>query len=213
MKKILLIACGLMVVFAACKKDPDVVSKVVTVSAPDITLNGDKFVSVMVGAPYTDPGAVLTDDVTGAVSTIMADTPNDINTAVPGMYTLTYSALNANGYGTTAARYIAVTNYPDNADLSGTYVRQSNGVPVTVSREARALYSVADFGGAGIPSDIAYFAVIDTNTIDFGNQYSETVGPFTVDVDYFHMRPGDTSFAYVLHAAGYGTPLRVFVKE
>lgn len=213
MKKILLVACGLLIVFAACKKDPDPVSRVVDVTAPSIVVNGDKVVSVKVGGTFTDPGATLTDDVTGAVTTIYADEPIDLDLTKAGMYTLTYSAKNANGYATTAARYIGVTNYNDGANLSGPYVRTSNNRKVNVTKEAASVYAIHDFGGAGIPADIGYFVVLDTNHIDFGNQYSETVGYFTAKIDHFYMRTGDTSFAYALDAAGYGTAVRNFVKQ
>jgi hypothetical protein len=215
MKKILLIASAALVAFAACKKTNDV-SKVVTVSAPTININGSKFITLNVGSPYVDSGATLIDDVTGQSSQIQADTTDgngvvDVNT--PGMYTLTYSAKNANGYGSINARYIAVTNYADAANLSGTYVRQSNQRAVHVTRKSRALYMIDDFGGAGIP-DAGYFAVLDTAHIDFGYQYSETIGAyFTAKVSYLHVRPGDTSFAYALSAAGYGTAVRVFKKK
>ena len=213
MKKFLLIASAALVTFAACKKKTDDVSKVVTVSYPTININGAKFMTINVGAPFVDSGATLIDDVTGQSSTIMADTTTSVDPSTPGLYTLTYSAKNANGYGSINARFVAVTNYPDKADLSGTYVRQSNKLAVEVSRKSRALYETSDFGGAGL-GDVAYFAVLDTNKIDFGYQYSETIGAFfTADVSYLHLRPADTSFAYVLHAPGYGTALRVFKKK
>jgi hypothetical protein len=201
---------------AACKKETDDVSKVVTVSAPTININGSKFMTLNVGAPFVDSGATLIDDVTGQSSQIMADTTDGggiVDVSTPGLYTLTYSAKNGNGYGSINARYVAVTNYPDLAKLTGKYVRQSNSRAVTVSKMSRALYAISDFGGAGIP-DVGYFAVLDTNKIDFGYQYSETIGAFfTADVSYFHLRPGDTSFAYALNAAGYGTAVRVFKKQ
>ncbi len=216
MKKLLFIGCAALVAIAACKKKTDDVSKVVTVSAPTININGSKFKSITVGTPYVDSGATLIDDVTGQSSQIQADTADGggvVDVTTPGLYTLTYSAKNANGYGSINARYVAVTNYADAANLTGTYVRQSNQRAVHVTRKARGLYMTDDFGGAGIP-DAGYFAILDTAHMDFGYQYSETIGAFfTVDVSYLHIRPADTSYAYTLHAAGYGTALRVFKKK
>ena len=45
---------------------------------------------------YTDAGATLTDDVTGATSDI-GPTTSDVNTAEAGLYLVTYSAANGNG--------------------------------------------------------------------------------------------------------------------
>ncbi len=210
MKKALVYICGLMLLVAACKKD-DSVSKVVEVSAPEITLKGDKVVSINVGGSYDDPGATVFDDITNSTTEITA-TYSSLNTAVPGLYYMQYTAKNANGYIFSVARYIAVTNYADDVDLSGVYERTSNGVQVELSRVARGLYKTSDMGGAGLP-DVAYLAVIDENTIDFGPQYSESIGAEVYGTDAeLTIGPEDTSYSYVVHAAGYGTALRTFVK-
>lgn len=194
----------------SCKKDT-VNNKIVKVSYPTITLSGSKYVTLNVGTAYTDPGATGTDDVSGTSRSLTAEFSSlDVNT--PGLYYMRYSMTNGNGYITKVARYIAVTNYNDAVDLTGTYERTSNGVQVHLTRVSRALYRTDDMGGAGI-ADAAYFAVIDENTIDFSAQLSESIGEeIDASAEALNISATDTSFQYRLAAPGYGTALRIFEK-
>jgi hypothetical protein len=211
MKNIFVILLCILIM-GACKKDKDVVSKEVTVSYPQITLNGDKYVSLHIGESYTDPGASVFDDVNGSTSNVSADKSTlDINT--PGLYYISYTAKNANGYISSAARYIAVTDYDDATDLSGVYQRTANGITVNLTKVARGMYMTDDMGGAGI-NDVGYFTVIDESTIDLGAQLSESLG---TEIDGANesltiTSPDDIVYTYSLSAPGYGTAVRVFVK-
>src|SRR5687767_10764907 len=98
---------ALAVIFAGCEKDIEPVSKVVEVSYPDITLNGSKYVHIPVGGSFTDEGAVLTDDISGATSQITA-TESSVDPTTPGLYPVTYSAANANGFITEVTRVVLV---------------------------------------------------------------------------------------------------------
>lgn len=193
-------------------------SHIVTISYPDVTLNGAKFVTIPVGGVFVDSGASFVDAYTKEKGNLVADTGADVvpfDASTPGLYTLTYTAKNMNTFSTVVARYVAVTDYADlpAANISGSYSRVGTTASAKVSKHSRALYDITDFGGATL-GNIGYFAIIDTNTIDFGEQYSETLGAFfNVDVKYFHIRPSDTSFQYALHAPGYGTAARTFKKK
>lgn len=210
MKKLLILS-SLILVFAACKKE-DNVSKVVDVTYPEITLKGDKYITIDVNGSYTDEGATVFDDVTGTSSDIEA-TYSSLDPSTPGLYYMQYTAKNANGYITSVARYIAVTDYADGVDLSGVYERSSNGVQVNLLRMSRGLYMTDDMGGANI-NDAGYFVVINDTTIDFGPQYSETIGTEIYAVNAaLEIGPTDTAYTYALRAPGYGTGQRTFVKQ
>ncbi|MGN6477900.1 MAG: immunoglobulin-like domain-containing protein [Flavipsychrobacter sp.] len=211
MKKIFAILAITILTVTACKKDKTV-SHVVTV--PTVKVNGDKFITINVGGTMPeDAGAtVINDEAISGGSNIMASENNvDVNT--PGIYYMLYQTQTKNGYTVGAARYIAVTNYTDAEDLTGTYVRTANDVPVELTRKSRALYENNDMGGAGL-SDAIYFAVINDSTIVAGPEYSETLST-VIDTKNaeLHIEPGNTYFQYILIAPGYGTPLRKFVKE
>ncbi len=212
MKKIMFLIAASLICFTACKKEKDDVSKVVDISSPDINLNGDKYVTLNPGQNYDDPGAVSVDDVTGAQTTISADAGNlDPNT--PGLYYMSYTATNANGYQTVAGRYIAVTDYNDNINLEGTYLREATGIEVQVTKVSRAMYKISDMGGAGL-DDAAYIAVLNDSTFDLGVQISESLG---VEIDGGHEKiindGGQIILQYSLDAPGYGTAVRTFVKQ
>ncbi|MBN9482080.1 MAG: hypothetical protein BGO70_16035 [Bacteroidetes bacterium 43-93] len=211
MKKIFAILAITILTVTACQKDKTV-SHVVTV--PTVKVNGDKFITINVGGTMPeDAGAtVINDEAISGGSNIMASENNvDVNT--PGIYYMLYQTQTKNGYTVGAARYIAVTNYTDAEDLTGTYVRTANDLPVELTRKSRALYENNDMGGAGL-SDAIYFAVINDSTIVAGPEYSETLST-VIDTKNaeLHIEPGNTYFQYILIAPGYGTPLRKFVKE
>lgn len=62
---------------------------------PIITLNGNTNVTVVAGATYTDAGATATDETAPANPTVT--TTGTVNAAVPGVYTLSYNAVDAAG--------------------------------------------------------------------------------------------------------------------
>lgn len=198
------------ILYTSCKKD-EVVSKVVKATYPSIKVNGEKYVSLTVGQAYDDPGAVATDDITGATTNLMADYSSlDVNE--PGLYYMQYTAKNANGYITNVGRYIAVTNFQDDFDLTGSYERTANGVIVNLTKVARGLYMTDDMGGAGLPN-AAYFAVIDDQTIRLGPQLSESLGSEIEGADEALLLDAtDTAYTYKIFAPGYGTAQRTFVK-
>jgi hypothetical protein len=206
---------GLLAIISCKKITTDKVSKVVKVSYPMITLKGDSVVSIPVGGSYSDPGAVLTDDITGSKSDITATT-SDLNTKEPGLYFMVYTATNSNGFQTTVERPIAVTSVPASWDLSGTYARTSNGAESHVSKVAPGLYYVDNVGGVLPPSDAilpVYMVNLDDSTIAIPEQnVPNNYG--TISVEDPHLMLGtDTSFSYVVINPGFGTAVRKFVKQ
>jgi autotransporter-associated beta strand protein len=66
--------------------------------APVITLKGSATVSVSAGSSYTDAGATATDNVDTSVTVTTSGT---VDTATPGVYTVTYNATDAAGNAAT----------------------------------------------------------------------------------------------------------------
>lgn len=213
MKKILIVIFALsFVTYAGCKKrDKEDVSQLVKVSQPTININGDKFVTLSVGEAYADPGATVIDDVTGGQSQVTAVSSN-LDVSTPGVYYMQYTAKNGNGYINNNVRYIAVTNYDDAVDLTGTYKRTSNGVEVEVTKVAPSFYKNSDMGGAGL-SDALYFVILDDTTITGGVQFSETIGAEIATLSESLDLNDPITFKYALDAAGYGPAVRTFVKQ
>ncbi|MCX6786510.1 MAG: DUF5011 domain-containing protein [Candidatus Kaiserbacteria bacterium] len=74
---------------------------------PVVTLIGEAAIQINVGGTFTDPGATATDPVDGDVTSKIVVT-GSVNTATPGLYTLTYSASNAAGNTGTVSRVVTV---------------------------------------------------------------------------------------------------------
>lgn len=213
MKKINILILFAIVLFAGCKKDPEVVSKVVPVTYPTINLIGDEFVWIPIGGSYTDQGATLIDDISGASSSIAA-TSNDVDNTQPGIYSVVFEAANANGFKTTVERKILVLDYTPavglTLDLSGLWLR-TNGIPVNYIQMAPGLYILDNFAGSSLVLP-AYLITPDNSTIDIPSQ--RTIGGEIIDCLNETL---DTNvpyqITYVVDNPNFGTSTRVFNKQ
>lgn len=79
---------------------------------PVITLNGDAYVTVNLGQPYTDAGATAQDNVDGDISGRI-EVSGGLTTARPGTYTITYRVTDSAGNRTTTTRTVEVLDRPD----------------------------------------------------------------------------------------------------
>ncbi len=214
--KPILIATALVLMIAGCKKEDQFPSKTVQVTYPGIELKGDSIVSITVGTTYTDAGATLIDDITGASSDLEAsDNPVDVNT--PGLYMVTYEASNANGFTTVKQRPVLVTNIDASWDLTGVYQRTSNGVDVNVTEVANGLYVIDNVGGvvSSSPQFIfpVYMGQLDDSTITIPAQYIADKTVLDADEETLTVQPGDTSYSYVVLNPSFGESVRTFVKQ
>jgi hypothetical protein len=117
MKKIFLFLCGVML-FTACSEDSSSNVSRVT-NFPTFVLNGDAVMFVPKGSTFVDPGVLVTE---GGVE-IPYETSvsgefrggTSIDTNVDDIYTITYAAVNQDGFSGQASRTVIVY---DNGDLS-----------------------------------------------------------------------------------------------
>ena len=106
---------------------------VVDTTRPEITLNGNNPETVEVGSTYTDAGATVTDNYDTGLSAAVTGT---VNTAVVGVYTLTYNAVDSSGNAA-----IAKTRTVNVVDTNTPIITLSGPSPVTV--EAGSVYTDA----------------------------------------------------------------------
>ncbi len=78
-------------------------------TAPVITLNGAATMTVEQCGTFTDPGAVANDLVDGNLNTAIVVT-GSVNTSVVGTYTLTYTAMDAQGNSASLTRTVKVVD-------------------------------------------------------------------------------------------------------
>jgi hypothetical protein len=194
---------------AGCEKDGTAnLSKEVKVSYPEITLNGSEIAVVALGGTYTDAGAKLKDDISGKITDIQPSS-GTVNTSKAGLYVLTFTAANENGFETTAARLVAVTSVTGTPNREGKYLRAATGVNAFITKVADGVYKVKNPGGAGIGvNTVVYFVETAPNTFVCPDQ----------PTDFGQMSVSDINFTAggatwrVLNAS-YGTGIRTFTKE
>jgi hypothetical protein len=80
-------------------------------TAPVVTLTGAAAIELTVGGTFTDPGATATDDTDGDLTTSIAVT-GTVDSAIEGLYTLTYSATDAAGNTSSVSRAVTVVAAP-----------------------------------------------------------------------------------------------------
>jgi hypothetical protein len=196
-------------VITGCKKDTTAnVSKTVKVSFPEITLNGSSLVVLAVGASYTDAGAKLKDDITGAITDIQP-TSNNINTTQPGLYSVNYSASNANGFEATATRLVAVTSVTSPINRAGTYLRAATGENCFIVKVAEGVYTLKNPPGfSGSRNTIVVMVETAPNVYTCPPQPSDQ-GTFSV----ININFTATGVTWNVVNPGFGTQQRIFVKQ
>lgn len=174
MKKIINIFLLFAIGFASCKKDEivqtdkQVGSSKITYYAI-VTVTGNQYMSIVKGGTFTDPGATAT--VNGKSNPVTVS--GSVNTAVPGLYILTYSSTNEDGYSASQTRTVAVLPAAESAtsDISGSYSYVANSAySNTITKLAPGLYLCSNVWGAStIP---ALFVCVDGANINIYGQNS-----------------------------------------
>lgn len=165
--KILVIA--LLAILAGCERELDTLGVTTKITFyPVFELEGDEEMVVQAGEPFTIPGATATEQGTeipvsrSIAGTYFAGTVDDIDTSVPDIYTVSYSAVNVDGFSGTATRTVFVKPHTGDLvnSLEGTYLATSLRTPAA----------------AGDYEDMEYVYVIkiDDNTY----QISDAIGGY-----------------------------------
>jgi hypothetical protein len=197
-------------ILASCKKEltSEGVSRITTY--PTITVKGDVFMSVNKGATFTDPGYIAKVGSEDVTSTVVVD--GKVNTNTPGVYILSYTVTNSDGFPASGKRWVGVIDVDAQAqDISGTYVR-TNGQPVTITKKGLGMYTTNNVGGVpGNPAFIydVYFYNTAGNTLVVPLQPDALGGEIYCDNITFT----GTVLKWVVHGGSYGTSVRTFNKQ
>jgi hypothetical protein len=217
MKKIAILFLAFFSLLFSCNKDKinntaDKVGISKVTYYPIITVAGDGIMAVANGSAFTDPGATAK----AGSADVPVTTSGTVNTAEDGVYTITYSAVNVDGFGVTAYRTVAVyTTEADAAlnDLSGTYIRPATGVNVYWDKIAPGVYIVTNPGGAGAGANLTVI-VFNASGFDIHapSQRSSDGNISSTSGETFTPGTPDTKTCHFLKP-GYGTQLRSFIKQ
>jgi len=212
-----------LVTMSACNKNDNFnypagtvgISKIIYF--PIIKINGNRIMAITQGGTFTDPGAAAT--LNGASATYT--TIPVINTATPGIYTIIYTAKNAEGYSATDWRMVVVTPTSVSSDpvastndFSGKYLRAATGVTSTWTKLATGVYTVENPGGA--TSGVGLLAVVvnySGNDISIPVQTDLYFGGVISTTGAVYVTGTTSQYSWVFNASGYGTSKRTFIKK
>ncbi|WP_242133327.1 immunoglobulin-like domain-containing protein [Aestuariivivens marinum] len=140
-KAIILLMTIVTSVFIGCDTESTGNVSRVTVF-PELTINGDATIFHVAGTPFNDPGA----NATVGGSPIEFSTNSNLDTNTPGIYTISYSAFNEDGFEAAAVRTVYV--YETGDDIAGIYngIRDNRGFGglVLVSTRNDGDYNISD---------------------------------------------------------------------
>ena len=169
---------GIAMIFNSCTDDSTEGLTRITYY-PELTLEGDKTLYLDKGASFTDPGytAILNgEDVSDQV-----EISTNLNTNKSGIYTISYSIVNADGFSSSASRKIIVTDPNDAIEgiyytdpesyrlYNGAQVAYGNSFTILILNNGDGTYSVDDLLGgwycqrAGYGSDYAMQGIISVS--------------------------------------------------
>lgn len=168
MKKIIslfALAAFVLVGFSSCDydgKDDAYVTHYVSIDLNE----GDTYL-VPVGSNYVDPGYTATEGTEDVTSKVVVS--GDVDANKMGIYNVTYSAANKDGFSASVTRQVLVYDPEVSTNISGTYKITSTagsqslfdrysviGNSVTLTQLAPGLYSISDYWGGLYDVTVGY---------------------------------------------------------
>lgn len=179
---------------------------------PILTKEGSDYIVVAVGGTYTEPGVTAKEG--SADLTVI--TSGSVDTNTPGVYQLTYSAVNKDGFSAFAKRIVVVNSTDATAatnDLSGSYLRAATGVLAIWTKLAPGVYLVANPGGAASGAGLQVIAFNSTGfNVEIPSQISSD-GNTSSSTNFTYINGIPPSYSLVFNNPGYGVATRTFVKQ
>lgn len=199
----------------SCNKDtndypPDTVGESRVIYFPSVATKGEKTIILKQGDSYTDEGA----DAILNGEPVDYTTDVTVNTAVPGVYDITYAAQNEQGYSATDWRTVVVIGDDvKNNDFSGTYQRPDFATS-TWTKIGDGIYEVENPGGATTGIGLKVMAVNYTgNEIAIPHQISPDFGEVSSSDEEYDASANPVKYFWAFYASGYGTQVREFDKQ
>lgn len=109
---------------ASCNDSHDHLTDSTITYYPEFHMLGNEFEEVFLGTSYTDAGCTATLLGEDWTSQIVTTGLEDIDVNVPGLYYVTYSITNKDGYVKSVTRTVAVFDPEITTDISGKYETQ-----------------------------------------------------------------------------------------
>jgi hypothetical protein len=219
MKKFIpLIIIIIGVMLSSCKKDEinntDTKVGISDVTFyPVVTIKGDQYMAVPLNSTFTDPGA----EAKEAGATTQYTKTGNVNTATTGVYRITYTAVNKDGFPASVSRWVAVYSTDPTAtgnDFSGSYLRAATGVTSTWTKLAPGVYKVDNPGGATSGTGLSIIVFNPTGlTIHAPTQIANDGTESSTSNEVYTLTPAPAQYTWKFNNPGYGTGMRIFVKQ
>ncbi|HMI02519.1 MAG TPA: immunoglobulin-like domain-containing protein [Pedobacter sp.] len=178
---------------------------------PEVETKGDHLTLVNQGSVYTDAGATST----AGGKDIEYKTEGTVNTAVPGVYKISYTAFNADGFSAGDFRTVVVigNNVAAN-DFSGNYARNTNASVAKWTKVSNGVYSVFNPGGAPGTNLTVKIINYEGNKIVIPEQISSDGSITSSDQESTTPAAGGklSQYKMIIVNGGYGAALRIFDK-
>lgn len=212
--------CLSMTALTSCNDDNDQLTDSRLTYYPVLEIQGDEFLQVPIGSTYNEQGCKATLNGEDYTSNVRTEGSVDSNQA--GLYYITYSATNPDGFTVSATRTVAVCDPTITTDISGTYTTQDGsyrnyngtitnyaGYSVKIKKAAPGIFYVSDFLGgwydqrAGYGSAYAmtgYFQLLADNSLV---QLSSYVAGWGDSADYCEGAKYDPATGTISYVVGY----------
>ncbi len=208
MKKIILILFCSFLVLSCSQDETGNVSKITYY--PDVSINGNSFIVLNQGDPYTDQGALAF----AGTEALDVTTTGSVNPSTTGVYKITYSAVNVDGFSASKTRtVIVISTAPSNINLSGTWYRNGNANNITqISDRVYQTDNATGYTTGNLNNlvmtfynldDVKLYAPYKENASATGISAESNVGTIV----------NNNSFNWVIYASGFfGTSTRNFTR-
>lgn len=215
MKKIIFLVLVIAFTLSSCEEASLGVSTITTF--PTIELKGDKALTIPVGGTYVESGVVAKEGETDITSSVV--TEGTVNASTPGVYTITYTATNKDGYKISKRRHIGVISPAAAAmDISGKYKRSAGaqGIATIVKTSYAGLYINDNPGGIAINpgvNEVFIYMFHTEPTVVSAPSQDSSVGDFACTGGVYDATGAKPLYKWVCINAGYGTAVRTFNKQ
>lgn len=216
MKKIIFITLVAAFALSACSKEESMGVSTIT-TFPSIELNGDEAITILVGGTYTELGVTAMEGET-VIPASGVITDGSVDNSVPGVYTISYTASNKDGFKVSARRYVGVITPAAAAlNISGKYKRNAGalGVATIVKTTYPGLYINDNPGGIAMTgTNQIYIYMFQTEpTVVSCPSQSTVAGEFACTGGIYDATGAAPLYKWVTINGGYGTAVRTFIKQ
>lgn len=163
------------------------------------SMKGEKIFLLPVGTAFVEPGVIAKEGSKDVTSAMVVDGTVDGNTI--GLYEISYSAVNADGYASSTKRQVIVYNPAVTTDISGSYICVA---------PTHRLRSGATVNFSGYNVDIKYIAPGIFSVSDFFAGYYDVrakYGSAYAMTGFVKLNPDNTISLLSSHIAGWGDGL------